>query len=258
MRLPFPLYHLVVLIGMIGLSLPIYAIFPFDPKRKTVDVFCRLWMRLILSVTGVRVPDELTDKLPGEGPYIFMANHQSHLDVALIYAKLPHTPKFVAKRELLYVPVFGLTMWALGHITIDRRNRERAIKSLDAAGQKVRNGVNVLVFPEGTRTSGDPNVLGEFKKGGFMLAINAGVPILPMGIAGTADRMPKNHFSVSPGLVCYRFGDPIPTAGLSEADRDALMQKTRATIAALKQKAAADLAAYEKRQAANNHKASAA
>ena len=244
MKLPFPLYHLAVFLGMVVYSIPVYIVAPFDPQRRLVDVFARRWMQLILNVTGVQIPPELADKLPGPGPYVFMANHQSHLDVALIYAELPEIPKFVAKRELLFVPVFGTSMWALGHIAVDRRNRERAIKSLAAASEKIRSGTNVLVFPEGTRTSGDPDVMGEFKKGGFMLAIQSGVPILPMGIAGTADRMPKDKFMVYPGQVCFRFGTPIQTAGLGEKDRDALMQQTREAIAKLKRQAYEDLRDY--------------
>ncbi|RMF18562.1 MAG: 1-acyl-sn-glycerol-3-phosphate acyltransferase [Candidatus Dadabacteria bacterium] len=249
--LPFPLAHIVVFVAMCVLSIPIYVVSPFDRRKVVVDAIARVWMRLILFVTGIRVPPELTDDVPGDGPYIFMANHQSHMDVVLLLATLPRSPKFVAKRELLWVPVFGLTMLALGHITIDRRNRERAIRSLDEAGRKIREGVNVLVFPEGTRTLGDPDYVGPFKKGGFMLALKAGVPIVPIGIAGTADRMKKAEFRVKPGVVCYRIGEPIPTAGLTEADRDALMEQVRAAIAELKLRAWNDLKAWEQQHGVN-------
>lgn len=218
---------------------------PWERRKRMTSKIVSAWAGTLFPLTLSPVPRQLTDTLPGTGPYILMANHQSHIDVALLlkYAGVPI--RFVAKKELLYVPVFGLAMWAAGHIPIDRRNREHAIQSLKAAAKRIRDGANVLVFPEGTRNQNPDGELLPFKKGGFMLALEAGVPIVPIGIAGTAERLPPHRLIVNPGPVCFRVGKPIPTAGRGPEARDALMQEVRDAITAERDRARRDLRAYE-------------
>lgn len=249
MRLPWIVVDLLVFLNMSLLSIPIYVVGPFEKQKKFSDFITRTWMGSIFRLTGVTNPPELEGQLPGAGPYIVMCNHQSHLDVALLIWKVKLKLRFVAKRELLFVPVFGFTMWVLGHITVDRRNRERAIESLERAAEKIRGGTSVLVFPEGTRNNGPDHDLLPFKKGGFMLAIQSGVPILPCAIAGTARRFPKGSPKATPGPVCFRFGDPIPTDGLGPDDRDQLMARVRAEIDQLRKQALLDLNSYEAERA---------
>jgi 1-acyl-sn-glycerol-3-phosphate acyltransferase len=198
------------------------------PRTGAAEWASCLWGKGMLYIAGVRYLPPIR-KIPGQGPYVLMSNHQSNLDPALLW-QLPLRLRFVYKIELLFVPVLGLALWAMGNITVNRQNHKKAVQSLQRAAKKIRAGTNVLMFPEGTRNSDPGAPLLPFKKGGFMLAIEAGVPILPIGIAGTGECLRKGSPRTHAGLVAYEIGEPIPTAGLTAADRDALMEKVRQAI----------------------------
>jgi 1-acyl-sn-glycerol-3-phosphate acyltransferase len=143
----------------------------------------------------------------------------------------------VAKRVLFWIPILGWSMWMCGFIPIDRSNRESAIRSLEEAARKVREGTSVLVFPEGTRGPGGG--LLPFKKGGFVLALQAGVPVVPIAILGSERIMPKGSLRVGRGRIRVRLGRPIPTAGRKSGARDALMGEVRHAIETLERPVAA-------------------
>lgn len=194
----------------------------------------REWAEGVLEMLGARFEPEFSRPAPGPGPWVVMANHESLLDPPLLISHLgiDHL-RFVAKASLFKVPIFGQGMAALGHIPIDRGRRDRAIANLRRAGERIRAGTSILIFPEGTRNDGR-GAMRPFKKGGFLLAIEAGVPILPVAVIGTARILSKDDWAPrAPGPVRILTGDPIPTAGLTVADRDALMARTRAAIEAL-------------------------
>jgi 1-acyl-sn-glycerol-3-phosphate acyltransferase len=168
------------------------------------------------------------EKLSNLKGAILMANHESNLDPPLLIGLSPQPVRFVTKQSLFYVPLFGQAMWVLGMIPVDRGRRDRAIQALEQAAEKIAQGRVVLVFPEGTR-SPDGEVA-RFKKGGFMLALQAGVPIIPIGIAGTRQLLSPGDCSVRFGQAAVSVGEPILTAGLDTSDRQAIMDQVRAAI----------------------------
>lgn len=162
--------------------------------------------------------------VPGE-PYIYMMNHQSMLDIVVAFVAIPRNFRFIAKKSLKPIPFLGWYMSATGMVFIDRKNRQAAVRSLDEACQSIRSGISILVYPEGTR-SRDGHIL-PFKKGPFMMAIQAGVPIVPVAIEGGSRILGPDSARLYPGTVHCKLGEPIPTAGLGFADRDALMKRVR-------------------------------
>lgn len=184
-----------------------------------------VWAPPLLWAAGARLKVRGLKNLEGVGPCIFMSNHQSMIDIPVVFSVLPRNIRFVAKRVLLYVPVLGWYMWAMGMIFVDRSKRQQAIRSPKKAAALVRSGAHVMSFPEGTR-SRDGRIL-PFKKGLFMLAIEAGVPIVPIAIEGARDVLPADGFRPRPGEIRVAIGEPIPTEGLSADDRDALIRRVR-------------------------------
>jgi 1-acyl-sn-glycerol-3-phosphate acyltransferase len=151
------------------------------------------------------------------------------LDIGALVLTLPVSWRFVAKRELTWIPFFG---WALGlsdQIVIDRRNRTRSVRSLSRAAERIRGGLNVIIFPEGTRSP--TGEMREFKSGGFHLAIEAQVPILPATVSGSFELIPKRSLKVHSGTIKVAYGAPIPTAGLGTEQRNVLKEQVRAAIA---------------------------
>lgn len=196
------------------------------------DTAGRDWARMILRASGTSVAVEGAEHLSGTEPQIVAANHASFFDILAILAWLPVPVKFIAKKELFSVPLWGRALTASGHIRLDRaRPREALEVYARAAAQIVERRVTILVFPEGTRTrTGD---LLPFKKGAFVLAIEAGVPVVPAYIANTFGIQPKGSVVVHPRPVRILIGAPIETRGLTVDDRDVLTGKVREAIEAL-------------------------
>lgn len=174
------------------------------------------------------------DQLPedirqGRQSVIFMSNHESLMDPPVLIAALPVPAVYIAKQELKYVPFIGWACWAAGVIFIDRGDRERAVRSIHAAALQIRDGKNVVIFPEGTR-SRTGGIL-PFKKGGFALALDAGVPIVPMATVGGSHVLAPDSLKFRPGTYTVRVGDPVHPADFT--DRDSLLQEVRRRIEAL-------------------------
>lgn len=188
----------------------------------------RWWASGILRASGVRVVLHGGEQLvPGE-PHIFASNHVSWYDVLALALVLPPY-SFVAKAELFKVPLFGAGARAVGTIPIERDNRKAAFQSYEEAAVRIRAGRNVVVYPEGTR--GESYPLRPFKKGPFVLAIAAGVPIIPTLIHGTIEANPRGTLDVTPGVVHVHLLEPVPTEGLTYDDRDALSRTVYERIA---------------------------
>lgn len=214
---------------------------PRSPQRLCLEVG-RRWSRGILRASRARVRVEGLDNLDPEAPNILVSNHESWYDVWAILAEIPGCLLFVAKKELGRIPFFGSAWQRCGHISVDRGDRASAIESLDRGADQVRRlRGTVVVFPEGTRTR--TGELQPFKKGAFVLALKAGVPVVPMGIAGSRAVLAKGGWRVRPGEIRLRIGRPIPTAGMTAADRDELLEMARVRVAALRREAAEALAA---------------
>jgi len=186
----------------------------------------RIWARPMLWAASQKVVLLDSDKCPST-PAIYLSNHQGTPDIALIY-QLPVNLRFVAKAALQHVPFLGWYMRADGHVFIDRDKRRDAIRSLERAGERIRNGASVVMFPEGTR-SRDGKIL-PFKKGPFRLAIAAQVPIVPLAVEGPRNCWPKGSYWITAGTCTLKVGTPIPTEGLGPQDCEALMVKVRRAI----------------------------
>ncbi len=185
----------------------------------------RLWAHANLGHSGVRVRAEHRTALDATRPYVFMSNHASHFDVLAVVAALPEFQlRWVAKRELLDIPVFGWALRRAGHIIIDRSNPEQAVASLRAARAQMETGVSVMIFPEGTREGHDHELL-PLKKGGFMLAIETGVPIVPIAVRGSRAILSRDDWRIHGGEIEVLVGRPIEVAG---ADRETLMRRVQA------------------------------
>jgi 1-acyl-sn-glycerol-3-phosphate acyltransferase len=221
-------------IALIGISLPIQAVIfavtaPFDPSRLAAGRYLRWVGRRIadcyppwkLRVEG-RWPE-------AGGAYVVVSNHQSILDI-LLMSRMPREMKWIAKEELFRVPWIGWMLRMSGDIAIRRGEKESGLEALGRARDHLARGVPVMVFPEGTR-SRDGRLL-AFKSGAFRLAIEAGVPILPVAVNGTGAGMPKGGPWVRPCEAFARILEPIPTAGLKPEDAVRLKETVRRRIAA--------------------------
>ncbi|MBN1204386.1 MAG: 1-acyl-sn-glycerol-3-phosphate acyltransferase [Myxococcaceae bacterium] len=167
-----------------------------------------------------------------EGNVVFVCNHQSNYDVILFFAHVRKHTRWIAKRELFKIPVFGQTMRLAGNIPVDRDGSEADKSRLSEAVTAVRERVSVMFFPEGTRNS--DGKLKPFKKGAAVFAIQAGVPIVPMAVSGTRLILPKKSLAIRWGKrAALVIGEPIPTQGLTLEDRDALTHRMEETVARL-------------------------
>ena len=222
----------------VALSLAGIASYPISPTGDAYLALARLWGRSLFRAWGVKLRVEGREKVDFDEPKIYMCNHQSHTDILALYASIPTPVRFLAKKELKYIPIFGWGMAVADYVFIDRTKRDQAFRSIDLAAARIAKGHAVVVFPEGTRS--DDGTLQSFKKGGFVLAMKAGVPVIPVGIVGTYGVLPKQSWLIHASEVTVRFGDPIPTTGVT---RDELMKRVRVAIGELASDAAAVAAA---------------
>lgn len=199
------------------------------------DKAARSWATVILRAAGVKVRLHAVEHLLKDSPQIIISNHQSWFDVFALAAHLPVRYRFVAKRELEGVPLFGWAWKRCGHVSVDRGNRQAAIESLDQAWREVHEDkLTMVIFPEGTRSA--DGELKRFKKGAFVLALQARVPVVPAAICGSREIMPKGGHHIGKGTILIRFGPPIPTEGLSVKDRDSLMKEAWSALHGLLEK----------------------
>ncbi len=188
----------------------------------------RLWSPLLIWASGATVVVSGLENVDPKRPAIYVSNHQSTLDIPVHFAALGVNFRYVAKHQLMYVPLIGWYLWLAGHIFVNRGHREKAIASLDAAARKIRAGTSVFLYPEGTR-SDDGRVL-PFKKGPFALALKSRVPVIPVTIEGSGTVMSKNSWDIKPGPVHVKIGKPIDTTSFEENDREGLARTVRAVI----------------------------
>jgi 1-acyl-sn-glycerol-3-phosphate acyltransferase len=214
---------------VIGLTVIIGALFGVKDKPDGIfDKAPRWWSVLVLWAAGIKVRVHGFENTTDAVPHIYASNHVSWFDVPALAKILPHY-KFVAKAELFKVPIFGSGMRAVGMIEIQRENRKAAFGAYDVAAERIRAGSSVVVFPEGTR--GSEYALRPFKKGPFVLAIAAGVPIVPIIVHGTIEIMRKGSMWVHPGTIDVHLLEPVSTAGIDYDHREALMQAVRGRMA---------------------------
>jgi 1-acyl-sn-glycerol-3-phosphate acyltransferase len=224
----FTIVMTVVYTILVGVPLILFLV--VSPGSERALSWGRAWSRLILRTAGVRVEASGLGNVDPKGTYVYLSNHQSNLDVLSVITTIPTPFRFVAKQFLFYIPIFGQAMWLMGMIPIDRARRGRAIRSLEKAAARIRGGMPVFFFPEGTR-SRDGRLL-PFKKGAFVIAVRAGVPVIPVVVSGTAALLPKGSILLRSGTVSVHYGEPIPTAGYETRGKEALMTDVRRAILA--------------------------
>jgi 1-acyl-sn-glycerol-3-phosphate acyltransferase len=228
------LVALVAIPGTIWITLEIlWHAFRRSPALPCVcEAAPRRWSRLLLRAAGVRVVAENADSLQTPVPQIIVANHVSWFDVLAIAAATPRRYLFVAKKEVRRVPFLGRAADVCGHIYIDRSDHQAALESLAALRERLAKERPVIImFPEGTRSAtGD---LQPFKKGAFVLAIQAGADVVPTAILGSRAVMKKHSLLIHPGTITVRFGRPIEVGGMTMEERDRLMHDSREALARL-------------------------
>jgi 1-acyl-sn-glycerol-3-phosphate acyltransferase len=215
----------LLLVLLLGTPLLIYAVISgnTDPLYRA-GVYCA---GLVLRLGGVRVHVRGLEKIPAGRAVVFMANHQSNADPPALFPCLPPVLVLV-KKEIFKIPIFGRAMRLRGFIPVDRAHRERAIEAVEEAVQALRGGHSFVIFPEGTRSP--DGRLQSFKKGGFIMSLKAGVPIVPVSISGGRLIMRKGDWAIHAGTMQLTIHDPIPTVdrrlddGIVEEVRRAILQ----------------------------------
>jgi 1-acyl-sn-glycerol-3-phosphate acyltransferase len=217
--------------SMLWMSAAVVARIVTGDETTGLKMARRIWAPGILFVGGARVVISGHEQIDFSRPHVFVMNHESMIDIPAAQAVLPVDLRFITKRELLNVPFLGWYIRAVGMILVDRKDSAAAVQSLQAAGKRIREGASIIAFPEGTR-SRDGKLL-PFKKGPFVTAIEAGVPVVPMAIAGAREALPPDGFRVRGGVLRIVVGEPIPTADMTAADRDRLVALAQARVVAL-------------------------
>jgi 1-acyl-sn-glycerol-3-phosphate acyltransferase len=216
----------VISTAVLGLIAIVVAF--FNRTGNPVHIIARLWAKGILSVSRIRVTLKGQHHIDPSRSYIYMANHQSNFDIPVLLAHLPVQFRWLAKAELFRIPIFGRAMRGAGYVKIDRFNQQSAFESIREAAAKMKNGVSIMMFPEGTRSR--DGTLRPFKKGGFIMAVDSGVPIMPIIIKGTGSIMEKGRLRINSGEVLMQVESPVQTSGYTRETKEALMQSVRSVI----------------------------
>ena len=217
-----------IILDTIVMSLAAICMSFFSHTGNGPHIIGRWWAKSILWVAGIKVQARGLENFDPEKPYVFMCNHQSNFDIFVLFSALPAQFRWIAKAELFKIPLFGRAMRGAGYISIERKDRKKAIQSLRHAAGRIRSGVSVMIFPEGTR-SPDGNI-GEFKKGGFVLAYDAGVPITPVVLNGTWSIMSKDSLRITPGNVRLTVLPAVNVTDYSKTDKPKLIGDVREKI----------------------------
>lgn len=200
----------------------------FTRTGNPVHIIARIWARGILFVSRIKVTVNGLANIDPAQSYVYMSNHQSNFDIPILLAYLPVQFRWLAKAELFKIPIFGRAMRGAGYVKIDRFNQKSAFESINEAAGKMKNGVSIMIFPEGTR-SRDGHIR-PFKKGGFIMALDAGVPIVPIVLKGTWTIMDKSSLRINTGDAFLNIEAPIATTDYTRENKDDLIKSVRAVI----------------------------
>jgi 1-acyl-sn-glycerol-3-phosphate acyltransferase len=201
------------------------------PRGNSVFLVARLWSNALLKASCLRVRVSHEAALEPQASYVFLANHQSLFDIPVLLGTVPAQVRMMAKRSLFRIPIFGWSLAAGGFIPIDRGDRSKARQSFASALARIKNGTSILLFPEGTRAMTD--VLLPFERGGFLIAMKTGLPIVPVGIRGTRGVQHRGNWAIRPRPIEVRYGTPIDVAAYGIRRKKELIAEVRARIAEL-------------------------
>lgn len=230
--------NLYLLLGTIVMSTLAILVSWVPPRGDLVFGVARLWSRGLLFTSGARLEVSGREGLADGSSYVFMSNHQSMYDIPALLASLPVQTRFLAKRSLFKIPLFGWAIALGGFISVDRSDRSRARESFAAAVAQLKRGTSTLIFPEGTRSL--DGRLSDFERGGFLLALKSGLDIVPVGIHGSLNVRRRGSLIVRPGRVGVCYGRPIAVGSYGIRGREELEGVVRGHLAELM-----DLAARE-------------
>lgn len=224
---------LLLIIVTIPYSLAAAVSRPFDRGNRGYHRLMKSWSRLLLKILGIRVEVEGAERIEVGRPYVFIANHASYLDIIAIGSALPGGALFVYKEELTKVPIWGWSLRFSPFIMIRRSDARDAMKSIERGAEDIRErGESVVIFPEGTRS--EDGVLGEFKRGGFLLATKSGVPLVPLAIRGAARLLPRGETVPKRGTIELEIGYPLSLAeGADRAAEREFQADVRASLASM-------------------------
>jgi 1-acyl-sn-glycerol-3-phosphate acyltransferase len=217
----------VIVLATLGLGGPALFLGLLDRSGRAAHWIARQWADLILLSCGVRVIVEGVEHLPGI-PALYAANHGSALDIPILFGYLPVSFRIIYKKSLNPIPFLGWYLFLGGHISIDRSNPFKARRSLKRAAQRIRQGTPVAAFPEGTRSA--TAAVGHFKRGSLVLAIQAGVPVVPISLVGVKEVVPHGIKTLRAGTVRVRIHPPIPTQGLDPGRADRFAEEVRQIV----------------------------
>ncbi len=202
------------------------------PRGRLFLFWARGWSRVLLALCGIPHRIEVSEAAASAPQAVFMSNHESLVDIPLLFVGIRQNVRFLAKRSLFFVPFLGWSMWLAGFVPVDRRRTEKATDVFQTLERRVRAGLSMLVFPEGTRSrSGE---LQPFKRSGFLLAIRTGLPVVPVGVSGARSVVGADSLWIRRAPVTIRLGEPIPTEGLTLSDQKALRTRVRREILRLR------------------------
>lgn len=199
-------------------------------RRAPLAMARRFWGPGLLQGAGAKLCVQGVERIDPSRPYVFVSNHQSMIDVPVVFAAIPVNVRFVLKKELQRVPFIGWYAWAMGMIFVDRARRTQALGAISRAAAVVKNGASVVTFAEGTRSRDGRT--GVFKKGAFHLALAAGVPVVPLSIRGAVEVLPRDGFRVRPGTITVHIGEPVETASWDPDDLEGLVARVRREVIA--------------------------
>jgi len=223
--------NLFLLVGSLILGLVAILVSWLPPRGNWTFAVARLWAHSLLRASCLRVVVHRTAELDPTASCIFLSNHQSLFDIPVLLATVPNQVRLMAKRSLFRIPIFGWALAAGGFIPIDRGDRSTARQSFASAMERLRGGTSILLFPEGTRATTD--TLLPFERGGFLLAMKLGLPIVPVGIRGTRAIQRRGNWAIRPGTVEVRYGAPIVVADYGLRRKRELIAEVRRQVAEL-------------------------
>lgn len=223
--------NLFLVLGSLILSILAVLVSWIPPRGNWTFGTARIWARCLLTASAVRAEARYDPALEPGRSYVFLCNHQSLFDIPLLLTTCPEQVRMMAKRSLFRIPFFGWGLWAGGFIPIDRGDRSTARQSFASAIDRLRAGTSILLFPEGTRSLVD--TLLPFERGGILLAIKTGLPIVPVGVRGTRAVQPKGSVVIRPGTVEVRYGAPISCSDYGVRRRAELTAEVRRRVAEL-------------------------
>jgi 1-acyl-sn-glycerol-3-phosphate acyltransferase len=225
----------VICAATIVFGLPAIPLGLVPPRGEWFLRLARGWSRVILAASGVSVRVLHPERIDSSRSFVVAPNHESFYDIVVLFAALPLSLRFLAKRNLFRIPILGWSMAAAGFVPVDRGEPGRSAATIETGLARLRHGISLVVFPEETRTR--TGELLRFKAGAALLALRSGLPLLPVGIGGTFRIQRRGGFRITPSAVALAVGEPIPVDDRAARERGALTEALRERVAALRQEA---------------------